>query len=128
VSRYDLLRRRIAPIAFFVAIALIAKDSCDKDKRTHTAVELEFGADRSEVRAVDVEVFTGSERVGAFHREALPGGVIGPCRFQLALTDEDAELRIDVDRGAAHQQLTRRVHVIEGSTTLIGIPPAPATR
>ena len=124
MSRYDLVRRRIAPIAFFVAIALIAKDSCDKDKRTHTAVELEFGADRSEVRAVDVEVFTGSERAAAFHREALPGRAIGPCRFQLALTDEDAELRIDVDRGAAHQQLTRRVHVIEGSTTLIAIPSA----
>ncbi|HEY0990135.1 MAG TPA: hypothetical protein VGD80_23950 [Kofleriaceae bacterium] len=124
MSRYDLLRRRIAPIAFFVAIALIAKDSCDKDKRTHTAVELEFGADRSEVRAVDVEVFTGGDRVAAFHREALPGSMIGPCRFQLALTDEDAELRIDVDRGAAHQQLTRRVHVIEGSTTLIAIPSA----
>lgn len=123
MSRYDFLRRRIAPIAFFVAIALIAKDSCDKDKRTHTAVELEFAADRSEVRAVDVEVFTGSERVAAFHREALAGGTIGPCRFQLALADEDAELRIDVDRGATHQQLTRRVHVIEGSTTLIAIPP-----
>ena len=122
MSRYDLLRRRIAPIAFFAAIALIAKDSCDKDKRAHTAVELEL-ADRSEVRAVDVEVFTGSERVGAFYREALPGKEIGPCRFQLALTDEDAELRIDVDRGAAHQQLTRRIHVIEGSTTLIAIPP-----
>ena len=123
MSRYDFLRRRIAPIAFLAAIALIAKDSCDKDKRTHTAVELEFGADRSDVRAVDVEVYIGSERVASFHREALPGSLIGPCRFQLALADEDAELRIDVDRGAAHQQLTRRVHVIEGSTTLLAIPP-----
>ena len=123
MSRYDLLRRRIAPIAFFVAIALIAKDTCDKSQRAHTAVELEFGADRSEVRAVDVEVYTGSERVAAFHREALPGGTIGPCRFQLSLADEDAELRIDIDRGATRQQLTRRVRVIEGSTTLIAIPP-----
>ena len=126
MSRYDFLRKRIAPIAFFAAIALIAKDSCDKNKRTHTAVELEFGNDRAEVRAVDVEVYSGSEQVSRFHREALPGSMIGPCRFQLALADEDVELRIDVDRGAAHQQLTRRVHVIEGSTTLIAIPPGAA--
>jgi hypothetical protein len=123
VSRYDLIRRRIAPIAFLVAIALIAKDSCDKGKRAHTAVELEFGADRSEVRAVDVEVYAGGELAAAFHRAALPGEQIGPCRFQLALADENAELRIDIDRGAGHQYVTRRVQVIEGSTTLIAIPP-----
>ena len=122
MSRHDLLRRRIAPIAFLVAIALIAKDSCDKDKRAHTAVELEFGADRSEVRAVDVEVYAGSELAASFHRAALPGEAIGPCKFQLSLPDENVELRIDIDRGASHQQLTRRVRVIEGSTTLIAIP------
>jgi hypothetical protein len=122
VSRYDLFRRRIAPIAFFIAIALIARDSCEKDKRTHTTVELELGADRSEVRAVDLEVFAGDERVAAFHRAALPGATIGPCRFELALAQDDAELRIDIDRGARHQTMTRRLHAIEGSTTLIAIP------
>ena len=130
MSRYDLFRRRIAPIAFFVAIALIAKDSCEKHQRTHTTVELELGADRSDVRAVDVEVFAGAERVAAFHRAALPDAVIGPCRFELALAQDDVELRIDIDRGARHQTLTRRLHVLEGSTTMIaipaGAPPSPA--
>jgi hypothetical protein len=110
VSRYDLFRRRIAPLAFFVAIALIARDSCEKDKRTHTTVELEL-ADRPSVRTVDVEVFavTGSsgasavgDRVAAFHRAALTGAPIGPVRLDLALADEDAELRIDIDRGGLH--------------------------
>jgi hypothetical protein len=123
VSRYDLFRRRIAPIAFFLAIALIARDSCEKDKRTHTTVELELGADRAEIRAVDLEVFSGTDRVAAYHRAALPGEPIGAARFELALTDDDAELRIDIDRGARHQLLTRRIHALEGSTTLIAIPP-----
>ncbi|MGH2897371.1 MAG: hypothetical protein ACRDMZ_01755 [Solirubrobacteraceae bacterium] len=130
MSRYDLFRRRIAPIAFFVAIALIARDSCEKDKRTHTIVELEL-ADRPSVRAVDVEVFavhssgdsaaTGA-RVAAFHRAALTGAAIGPVRLDLALAASDAELRIDVDRGGQHQLVTRRIHVIDGSTTQISIP------
>jgi hypothetical protein len=122
VSSYDLFRRRIAPIAFFLAIALIARDSCEKDKRTHTTVELELGADRAEIRAVDLEVFAGTERVGLYHRAALPDQAIGPVRFDLALADEDAELRIDIDRGARHQVLTRRIHALEGSTTLIAVP------
>ena len=134
MSRYDFFRRRIAPFAFFVAIALIARDSCEKDKRTHTTVELEL-ADRPSVRAVDVEVFAvrdrdgdhGSDRVAAFHRAALTGAPIGPVRLDLALADEDAELRIDIDRGDQHQLVTRRIHAIEGSTTLIAIPP-PAAR
>ncbi|HMG54852.1 MAG TPA: hypothetical protein VK601_15245 [Kofleriaceae bacterium] len=124
MSRYDLFRRRIAPIAFFVAIALIAKDSCDKDKRTHTTVELEFGDLKPEVRAVDVDVMIGTERVATFHRAALPGSTIGPCRFALALPEDDGELRIDVDLGATHQRRTRRFHAIEGSTMLISIPDA----
>jgi hypothetical protein len=128
VSRYDLFRRRIAPLAFFIAIALIARDSCEKDKRTHTTVELEL-ADRASVRAVDVEVFAGSDRdhggdrVAVFHRAALTGAPIAPVRLDLALADEDAELRIDIDRGDQHQLVTRRIHAIEGSTTQISIPP-----
>ena len=136
MSRYDLFRRRIAPIAFFVAIALIARDSCEKDKRTHTTVELEL-ADRPSVRAVDVEVFAVSgtsssiavgDRVAAFHRAALTGAPIGPVRLDLALAVDDAELRIDIDRGDQHQLLTRRIHVIEGSTTLVSVPAPAAPR
>ena len=134
MSRYDLFRRRIAPLAFFLAIALIARDSCEKDKRTHTTVELEL-SDRASVRTVDVEVFAvgGSsssspigDRVAAFHRAALTGAPIAPVRLDLALAVEDAELRIDIDRGDQHQLVTRRIHVIEGSTTLISIPPPTA--
>jgi hypothetical protein len=122
VSRYDLFRRRIAPIAFFLAIALIARDSCEKDKRTHTTVELGFGAARPSVRAVDVDVVVGADTIATFHRAALPDSTIGPCRFPLALPEDDGELRIDVDLGATHQRLTRRFHAVEGSTMLVTIP------
>ena len=61
--------------------------------------------------------------MAAFHRAALTGAPIGPVRLELALAVEDAELRIDIDRGDQHQLLTRRIHAIEGSTTLISIPP-----
>jgi hypothetical protein len=122
VSRYDLFRRRIAPLAFFLAIALIARDSCEKDKRTHTTVELGFGSAGPSVRAVDVDVVVGADTIATFHRAALPDSTIGPCRFALALPEDDGELQIDVDLGASHQRLTRRFHAVEGSTMLVAIP------
>jgi hypothetical protein len=128
VSRYDLFRRRIAPIAFLLAIALIARDSCEKDRRSHTTVELELGDARSRVREIDVDVMSGDAAAGRDTRPppiatqrciALPDAVIGPCRFALALPDDDGELQIDIDLGGEHRRLVRRFHAIEGSTLLI---------
>jgi hypothetical protein len=121
VSRYDLFRRRIAPIAFFLAIVLIARDSCEKNKRVHTTVELELGDARPQVRAVDVNVMVGGDVASTFHRIALPDSVIGPCRFELALADDDGELQIDVDLGGDHRRLTRKFHLIEGSTMQVSL-------
>jgi hypothetical protein len=121
VSRYDLFRRRIAPIAFLLAIGLIARDSCEKGHRTHTTVELQLGEARSRVRAVDVDVVTGDQVVARFHRAALPGTVIGACRFELAVPEDDGQLRIDVDLGAEHRRLSRPFHAIEGATLFVPI-------
>lgn len=124
MSRYDLFRRRIAPIAFLLAIGLIARDSCEKDQRTHTTVELDFGDARPRVRAVDVAVVTGgadSEPVARFHRAALTDGGIGPCRFVLALPADDGELQLDVDLGPEQRRLTRRFHAVEGATLRVAV-------
>jgi hypothetical protein len=120
--RYDLFRRRIAPIALFLGIGLIAHDSCEKDKRTHTTAELQFGGDKPRIRAVDVEVVVGDETIATFHRAAPPDSIIGPCRFPLVLPEDEGELRIDVDLGGPHHRLTRRIHAVEGSTLLVSIP------
>jgi len=127
VTRYDLFRRRIAPIAFFLAIALIARDSCEKGKRVHATVELRFEGDAAAVRGVDVDVVVGGETVARFHQVALPDRPIGRCEFKLAIPEDDGDFRIVVDRGATHQQLTRAFHAIEDSTMLVPIP-EPAAR
>lgn len=121
MSRYDWFRRRIAPVAFFLAIGLIARDSCEKSHRIHTTVELQLGEARPRVRAVDVDVVTGDQTAARFHRAALPDAMIGPCRFELALTEDDGQLRIDVDLGAEHRRLTRPFHAVEGATMFVPI-------
>ena len=121
MSRYDLFRRRIAPIAFLVAIALIARDSCEKQHRTHATVELDFGDARPRVRAVDVRVVVGDDTVATYQRTALGAGGIATCRFEAAVPGEDGELRIDVDLGSEHRQLTRRFHAVEGATVHVAV-------
>ena len=121
MSRYELFRKRIAPIAFFLAIGLIVRDSCQKEQRTHTGVELVFGAQKARVRAVDVNVVVHGETLATFHRVAMPGAQIGPCKFPASLPDEDGELQIDLDLGTVHQKLTKHFHAIEGGTIQISI-------
>lgn len=123
MSRYDLFRRRLAPVALFLGIALIARESCEKNKRTHTTIQLGFGDDQASVRAVDVDVVVGDDTVATFHRVALPERSIGLCEFKLSLAEEEGELRITVDRGATQQRLTRHFHAVEGSTMLVPVPP-----
>lgn len=120
MSRYDLFRRRIAPIAFFLALALIAKDSC-KNQRTHTTVELTFGAATSRVRAVEVNAVVDGETVATFKKAAPAEALIVPVRFELSLAKDDGELRIDVELTDSRRQITRRFHAIEGSTMVIAL-------
>jgi hypothetical protein len=119
VSRYDLFRRRIAPIAFLAAIALVGYHTCHAEQRTHATVELDFGAARARVRAVDVELVSGGETVARFQRSALPQLMIDPCRFEVALPDEHGELRLDIDLGDRRARLVRRLSAIEGSTITV---------
>jgi hypothetical protein len=121
VSRYDLFRRRIAPIAFFLVIGLIAKDSCEKDQRTHTTVELAFGAAKPRVREVAVDVVVDGDTITTFRRTAQPDAVIGPCRFELAVPGDHGELRIDVELSDAHHQLSRRFYAVDGGTIQVTI-------
>jgi hypothetical protein len=125
VSRYDRFRKRLAPIAFLAAIALLARDSCLKEQRLHATVELAFAAERPRVREVAVEVVAGGDTIATYRRVAQPGAEIEPCRFKIASPVEDGELRIDIDLGASHQHLTRAFHAADGATITVSIPDAP---
>lgn len=122
MSRYDFFRRRIAPILFLCVVGLIAYDTCNKQERTHATFVLDLGDAAATARAVDAELTVGGEVIGIFHRVALPGSTIGPCKFETALPDETGELRIDVDLGGKRRTIVRRIHADEGAkiTVLLG--------
>jgi len=122
VTRYELFRKRIAPIAFLAVVGLIAYDTCNKQQREHATIVIDLGAAAPRVKAIEAELTVDSEPVGTFRRTALPGGGgIGPVRFEATMPKPDGELRLDVDLGDAHRKLTRYIHADEGATVTVSI-------
>lgn len=120
MSRYDLFRKRIAPIAFLIAVALLARDSCMKEQRTHATFVLDPGAAAQEIRSVEADLYTDGTQLTAFRRNADDGAYIGPMRFEAALPEKDAELRLDVDLGArGHRTFIRHVHADDHATVTV---------
>lgn len=125
VTRYDIFRKRIAPVAMVVAVALIAREQCGRMKRTHATVVLDFGGQVSRVRDVRAEVTVGEgESAAMFHREAHPPGGIGTCKFELALPVEDARLTVDTDVDGKIIHVDRGIHLDEGATITIKLESA----
>ena len=120
MTRYDLFRRRIAPVAFGLAVAFIAYDTCSKQERTSATLVLDYGAAEPSVRAVEADVWMNGEQVTHFRRTALDGAMIGKTQFKASLPDTDGELRLDVELTSGdHRKVTRTIHVTEGATITI---------
>lgn len=127
MSRYDWFRRRIAPLAFALAIVLMARESCNKEHRTNATIVLELGSAAPSARSLDAEIWMGGERVSVFHREAIAGRGIDAARFKASLPGDDGELRVDVDLDGSPHHVVRRFHADDGSTVNVRLGPDLAT-
>jgi hypothetical protein len=122
VSRYAQFRRRFAPVAFGVAIAVMAYQTCSKQERTTATFVIDYGAAAHDVHSVEAEVWMNGEQVSEFRRVALEGAYIGPTQFKGSLPDTDGELRMDVELASGeHRHVTRAIHVTEGATVTVPI-------
>jgi hypothetical protein len=119
VSRYQVWRRRLAPVAFGIAIAVLARDSCTKTQRTHATVVLDLGSGARDARALDADVLIGDDVLATYHKAALPGSGLGATKFEASIPAEDADVRIDIDLGTRHVKVARRIHIVEGSTVTV---------
>ncbi|HEY5927424.1 MAG TPA: hypothetical protein VIV11_37325 [Kofleriaceae bacterium] len=120
MTKYDLFRRRIAPIAFGLAIAFIAYDTCDKHERTSATFVIDYGSAEPDVRVIEAEVWMNGEQVSQFRRAALEGMPIGKTQFKASLPDTDGELRIDVELASGEHRVTKRaIRVSEGANVTI---------
>lgn len=123
MSRYDLFRKRIAPIAFVVAMALLVRESCNKQERTHATIVMDFGAAEPNVVAVDARLSIDGSLLSTFHQGTLVGHHIGKPKFETAMPSQDGSLEIDVELATGHRLITRAIHVEEAATVTLSLGP-----
>lgn len=124
VTKYDLFRRRIVPVAMVIVGGLLAYQTCNKQERTEATFVLECGAYSNDVRVIEAEVWMNGERVTTFRRVALEGGFIGKSQFKASLPDTDGELRLDVELASSdHKHVVRRLHLRDGETVTFQLEP-----
>jgi hypothetical protein len=121
VTRYDLFRKRIAPIAFLLVVGLIAYDACNKEERTRATIVFDYGTVEPQVRAVEAELWMNNANIAQFtHRVTLEGARMGKTSFKVSVPAKDGELRIDVElEGGVHKQVIRAVHIEEEATVTV---------
>lgn len=119
----DLLKRRVLPILFIGAMAVLIQRTCNGAQRTHATIVLDFGDQVSRVTSVDAHLTVKGEVNAEFHRAALPDLQIGPCRFEVSMPADEGELTIDVDLGGPKKHLVRTVHATDGSTVTVRLGP-----
>lgn len=118
--KYDTFRRRVAPIAFGLALAFIAYQSCSQQERVNSTIVLDFGAAEPQVRSVEAEVWMNDEPVSQFRKTALEDMPIGETQFKASLPATEGELRLDIElAGGDHRKTTHTLHVTEGATIRI---------
>ena len=94
-SRYDRLRRVLAPIAVVIALVVLVRESMGRRGADHGTIELRFGAHAAEVTHVRADVLDGSGApVGHYERD-LRADSSTPVRFPAEL-DDRARLVIDL--------------------------------
>lgn len=117
----DLIKRRVLPIIFIGAMAVLIQRTCNGAERTHATIVLDFGEAAGRVRAVDAHLAVDGEANAEFHRRALPDLTIGPCRFEVSMQSPDGELTIDVDLGSTKKHFVRKIHASDESTVTVSL-------
>jgi hypothetical protein len=95
-SFYQTLRRRIAPLAFLLALVLLGSRTCATET-TRVEIRLDLGAAAAHVDTLRVDVFPAGAATGvaSFERHLRGQAVQGPLGFEVALDPGSYRLRID---------------------------------
>ena len=116
-----MIRKRIAPLIFILAMGLIIRETCQKADRAHATVVLELGGAEAKVRGVDVTLHVDGDELSVFHRVAPPGLTIGPIQFAVSMPSRDGELQIDVGLETTTKHVVRKIHAEEGAVVTVKI-------
>jgi hypothetical protein len=120
MSRYQLARRVIAPIALVLAIGLLVKETCAEAAREPVAFSLRFGDDAARVRHVRVDLWVDDASIGFVERAFGDAGAVERVHWSQPVSEQDLEVTISLTMVDGEVvALRRRVSAIPGSAVVI---------
>lgn len=123
------LRRRIAPVAFLLAVAFLASRTCTSQPE-RVEIQLALGAAAAHVDTLRVDVFAADDAQGlaSFERHIRGQPVHGPLGFEATLDPGPYRLRIEARTGSSTRTLERAIVVGEqlGERAVISVDLAQA--
>jgi hypothetical protein len=119
---YDIFRKRIAPIAFIVAILALGTRTCKADM-AEVELTVSFGAAAADVRSIRVDLFKGDdvEPVASFNRSYGEAGAQTSPLLDAQL--DPGMYRVDMTVGTVSgtRHITRAVDMDDRSSITVSI-------
>jgi hypothetical protein len=124
-SAYDLFRSRIAPVAFVIALILLATHTCQSEPASVTFY-FDFGGRGAPVRVLEVEMLRGDdpEPVANFKEHFSSSRPASRSRWKLKLDGGTYRLRIRVETAVKTHRLERTVKVTDGAAITVPLADA----
>lgn len=124
-SWYQTIRKRVAPLAFLIALVVLATRTCSTEV-ADVEITLDFGSAAAEVRSLRVDVFPEDSNIGViqFQRTYDQRGVVEAPRLHAQLDPGDYELAFDVVLGdtaedVASKRFARRITIGDRATITV---------
>ncbi|MCE9572609.1 MAG: hypothetical protein K8W52_05585 [Deltaproteobacteria bacterium] len=120
-SRYDLFRKRLAPVALIVALAALAHETCSHRSTNDVTIELGFGNHAGEIRHLRADVFVDGEPDAWMEQDFGPDGADRPPRFRAMVPGDHAVLRVDMVTTAGPRRVEHKLAPESGATLLVDL-------
>jgi len=114
-SRYEAIRRRLAPVAMILGIGVLVWQMCKAPDRALVTLTVDLGSAASVVSEIDVVIREGNDVVGQIRRKQGGPHPMSPMITQLNLPLGLLSADFEVDAGGRRHQLTRKIEVREAT-------------
>ena len=127
-DRYNRLRKRLAPVAFAVALVVLVRETCTSKTRHEVTITVDTAPWTDRVRSLDGALMVGAEQVAELHHEAHPGIPVGTVTFVAAVPSESAELVLHVTLLDGVREVHKQLATPEGAAVSVPLGPDLAPR